>query len=209
MSNTNRGKARNPEDFYPTEHWVTDAALKALPQLAQYSDGIWCEPAAGEGHIVQAVESFGYHPTWHLLDLRPECKKPLQKLNVDRSRLLITTGEMFQFWAYPKAVDVLITNPPYTFAEDFIRRSLLFAKVVIMLLRLNYIGSEEREDLFDMFPPDLYPVHPRPFPDATEYAWFTWGLSEGHHWQRIKGFRPEKERKPKKLSEGQLLFDLH
>jgi len=206
MSNTNRGKARNPEDFYPTPEWSTHSILQAIPELAFKADGIWCEPAAGEGHIVRAVESFGYHPTWHLLDIRPECRKQLQKLDVDRDRLNITVGEMFQFWAYPKHVDVLITNPPFTYAEDFIRRSLQFADIVIMLLRLNYIGTKERASLFGAYPPDMYIQYPRPFPDATEYAWFTWGISKGHQWFRIEGFPPEKRGKRKEQNPDQLLL---
>lgn len=191
MSATNRGAKRNAEDFYPTSHWATHALLENCELLQQSDKGYWCEPAAGNGDIIAAVESFGIKPShWQAVDIRKECQKPLERLNIERSRLTVSTGTIYQMWAPPMVQDVIITNPPYSAAEAFIERAINQSAVVAMLLRLNFIGSVQREALFERYEPDLYPIYPRPFPDATEYAWFVWSAAGGGRFKRIKGRKP-------------------
>lgn len=47
--------------------------------------------------------------------------------------------------------DMVITNPPFSLAIEFIRKALLVVKpggYVVMLLRLNFFGSEDRNRFF-------------------------------------------------------------
>jgi hypothetical protein len=64
---------------------------------------------------------------------------------------------------------------------EFIRRSLeLNTRYVVMLQRLNYIGTETRFPFMKMNPPDIYVLPNRPSfkstgeTDSIEYAWFVW-----------------------------------
>lgn len=76
--------------------------------------------------------------------------------------------------------------PPYSIALEFIEAALSMRKsqgVVAFLLRINFLGSQERADWHRAHPCKLYVLPRRPSftgggTDATEYAWFVWG--EGH-----------------------------
>jgi hypothetical protein len=42
--------------------------------------------------------------------------------------------------------DFIITNPPYTYAQEFVDKSLKIANCVIRLLRLNFLASSKRKE---------------------------------------------------------------
>ena len=77
-------------------------------------------------------------------------------------------------------VDLILTNPPFSLAQEFIEKAIKEADTVIMLLRLNYLGSQKRNIFWNKFPPTaLHVLSKRPSftgsgTDATEYAWFIW-----------------------------------
>ena len=80
--------------------------------------------------------------------------------------------------------DVVITNPPFAIAQDIIEKSLQVCKewwYVVMLLRLNYIGSKDRAWFWKKYPP--YAIYadnkrmsftPDNGTDSIEYAHFVW-----------------------------------
>lgn len=76
--------------------------------------------------------------------------------------------------------DVIITNPPFSLAMPFIQRSLELADHVVMLLRVNFLETEDRWDFMSKNAPDIYVLPQRPSftpdggTDATAYAWFHW-----------------------------------
>ena len=58
--------------------------------------------------------------------------------------------------------DIIITNPPFNLAIDIIKKSLQDVKeggLVIMLLRLNFFGSKQRQAFFQENMPLLTYVH--------------------------------------------------
>jgi hypothetical protein len=76
----------------------------------------------------------------------------------------------------------VVTNPPYSLSEPFIEKCQLFADNVVVLLRVNWLGSAERTSFFYKNMPDVYVLPNRPSfktstkasSDPTEYAWFHW-----------------------------------
>jgi hypothetical protein len=77
--------------------------------------------------------------------------------------------------------DLVITNPPFSIAMDFIRKGLeLDTRYVVILQRLNYLGSGARFSFMSENPPDLYILPNRVSfkasgkADSVEYAWFVW-----------------------------------
>jgi len=84
------------------------------------------------------------------------------------------------------AVDLVVTNPPFSLAQEFLSVSFTHCRgVVAYLLRLNYLGSQKRKDWWQgKTPTHLYVLSERPSfnwdgrgTDATEYAWFVWDFN--------------------------------
>jgi hypothetical protein len=160
LSATNRGSSRNPQDFYETPRWLTEAII---PHLRPYAPQRILEPAAGHGAIVRLLES-----------AFPEAE-------IDTGD--VSTGQDFLVHPYPADYDLIMTNPPYSLALDFIQRALDLRRteqsVVGMLLRVNFAGGQARAPFFRRNKPSIYITPRRPDftgggGDATEYAWFVW-----------------------------------
>jgi hypothetical protein len=92
----------------------------------------------------------------------------------------------------PQRYDLIITNPPFNKAVDFVQHSLLHANIgVAMLCRLSFLEGRTRYTrIFEKTPPS----HVLPFVErvpmvkgrcsaeattATAYAWFFWDLRLG------------------------------
>ena len=152
MSSTARGGKRSPADFYATRAWCVHRLLErvGLP------DGVWYEPCAGDGAIIKAVNSkllqAGRKIQWFATELRPECKEVLEPL------ARVDIGSFFYIQPTSKKADVLITNPSFSIAMEVIEHSLKFAHWVIHLLRLNFLGTEERNAFFKLNMPDVYVI---------------------------------------------------
>ncbi len=77
---------------------------------------------------------------------------------------------------------VIITNPPFSLAREFITKARAVAPqaTLVFLLRLNFLGSEERHGWLSRDMPDIYQLPNRPSfvrgkTDSVEYGWFVWG----------------------------------
>lgn len=174
MSSTKKNsKNRMDNDYYPTPNWCVDRLLEEV----NLPVGNWLEPAAGDGAIIRACNArMGHIPTWTVVELQERFKSDLEAL-VDPSRVHIgsymNTGLNSQF-------EVVITNPPFSKALEFIKKSIdLESKYVCMLLRLNFMGTGERSDFLRKQTPDIYVIPNRPSfngkgTDSIEYAWFIW-----------------------------------
>lgn len=175
MSATNRGRERNVDDAYMTPGW----AVKALLQECRLPGGTWLEPCAGDGAIVRATQAVRDDVVFIANDTRSECYDSLRVLcdpaDVTCRDYLV---EDLLFGRRPR---VIITNPPYSLAMEFIKHSLGYGAVVAMLLRLPFLASQKRAPFFRDNCPDVYVLPKRPSflpdgkTDATDYAWFVWG----------------------------------
>lgn len=128
---------RKPADLYPTPYDCTYSLLPHIVDLLPPAARV-LEPACADGMMVRALEEFGYRVDGY--DLRPD----------------VTGGQGgFDFLAPHGTVydwvgmyDACITNPPFAFAEAFIRRALEEAPVAVMLLKSNYWNTKGRRALF-------------------------------------------------------------
>ena len=177
MSATNRGGTRQPDDFYATPAWCVERLLEKL----QLPGGNWLEPGAGEGNLIKAVRRNDIR--WTALELREECRPRLEALDV-RPEIIITDKFIEnvpedQKPLHGRHFDVAFGNPPFNLAMEFIEESLKYADTVVMLLRLNFIGTQGRCEFMQTHAPDLYILPDRPSfdgkgSDSIEYAWFVW-----------------------------------
>ena len=151
-------KERIESDFYPSPFWT----IKAMFDHIEFNDDDVClEPSAGDGRIVDHFPK-GHTHKWAEIS----CNRDY--LNPDRDY----------------SADVIITNPPYSLALEFIKtaleRDLSETGTCCMLLRVGILGSKERADFWRQFPfSSISVMSPRPSfvhggSDNSEYAWFIW-----------------------------------
>lgn len=174
MSATNRGAVRRESDFYATP-------IESVYSFLDNFDGInptdhILEPSAGNGAILSALRSRGFHNRITAVELREEEKD-----------LYFFADEViycdFLTMETDRRYDVIIGNPPYSLAQEFINKSLSLLRPggkLIFLLRTNFLESEKRFKWWqDKIPSGLYTLHKRPSftgkgTDATSYSWFVW-----------------------------------
>jgi hypothetical protein len=171
MSSTHRGGKRSPADNYATPLWCVHRALEAIA----LPDGVWCDPCAGTGNIIQGTQMVRPEISWKAYELRPECLEPL--VNIDSHPTIV---DFTSTYLRPPEFDVILMNPPYRLAQEFIEKSLQCADHVVALLRLNYLGSNSRNAFMRNDCPDVYVLPNRPSfesngrTDSIEYAWMHW-----------------------------------
>ncbi len=177
MSATNRGAVRKKDDFYETPEEVT------RDFLFNHFEGDFkriLEPCAGTGKMVKVLREKYPDAEIHLVEPFPsgrpfkpgadaifKCK--FEHLKTKLSVMLLD-------------YDLIFTNPPYSQAKEIIEHALTTwpYATVVMLLRLNFLGSQKRHDFWQAYPPnELHVLSCRPSftgrgTDATEYAWFVW-----------------------------------
>lgn len=159
MSATNRGTKRNKNDFYPTPEETINSLLNHI-DFSKVSS--FLEPCKGNGAIYNKVEC----------TIKTYCEI---SENIPKDYLSTQYNKF----------DLIVTNPPFSIAQDFLVKSLKESDCVCYLLRLNYLGSKKRADtLWNKVstPNKLLVLSKRPSftgkgTDATEYAWFCWDKS--------------------------------
>ncbi|SHO54371.1 DNA methyltransferase [Vibrio quintilis] len=161
-------KQRIERDFYPTPVWCVKALLQ---QIEFRPNDVISEPCRGDGRILNELRE-SHKTKWAEISEDIDYLKPNQNM----------------------AADVIITNPPFSLALEFIStaltRDLSYDGTMCFLLRLSMLGSKSRADFWRKFPwTNLLILTPRPSfvhgsSDNSEYAWICWDRGN-----RIK--RPE------------------
>lgn len=162
-------KDRNKTDFYPTPPDVTTALLKFLEERNYLHPWMTIlEPACGTGEMVKAMNAHWYRVDY--FDLYPKDFRggsaPINFLH------RTSTG-----------CDWIITNPPFSAAEAFIRHALDLKKPCAFLLKSQFWHAKRRLQLFRENPP-LYVLPLTWRPDflngsksgspTMEVAWSVW-----------------------------------
>lgn len=165
---------RADKDYYATEPAATEWLCKI-----EHFGGPILEPSCGEGHISRQLQKAGYEVVSRDL--------------ADRG-----FGEVADFLSPENkewAGDI-VTNPPYSFAQEFVEKSLAIipeGRKVAMFLKLTFLEGKRRARLFETTPPiRIWVSHSRlkcamngdfehTVGSATAYAWFIWQKGfQGH-----------------------------
>lgn len=184
MSATNRGAERKPNDFYATP---IDCIENFLSNYGGIKGDI-LEPSAGSGNIIQALRNKNIEGYITALEIRSEEESVLKEIS---DQVVISD---FLNWNTDKKFDVIIGNPPFTYAKEFIEKSLELLNdkgKLIFLLRTSFLESRTRYEFWQKNPPgSLYVLSKRPSfingkTDACSYSWFIWDKSDDNQYIKI------------------------
>ncbi len=133
----NTAYKRTGYDFYPTPPEATFALLEYINLPKQTV--IW-EPACGEKHMVKAMEEKGY---------------TVIGTDIQTGTDFLTTKTIPCDW--------VITNPPFSLSEQFIRRCRETGKPFALLLKSQFWHARKRYELFyEIKPSYVLPLTWRP-----------------------------------------------
>lgn len=132
---------RQADDLYPTPAWVTGVLCDAVRLRGK----VW-EPAAGRGDMANVLRERGYEVLCSdISGDRLGCDGCIEQDFLSMSAQAITPGKFGESFT-------LLTNPPYSHAEQFIRRALELTEpvggMVCMLLRNEFDCGIKRRDLW-------------------------------------------------------------
>lgn len=166
---------REVNDFYATD----PKAVEMLLELEEFNSPIW-EPACGKGHISEVLTNKGYSVF------------SSDVINRGYTETLEIDFLQCQFTTVPLHYGDIITNPPYKFAKEFVEKALEVVQEgskVAMFLKLTFLESKKRRDLFEKYPPRVIYVsssrlqcakngdfekYKNGIGTAIAYAWFIW-----------------------------------
>ena len=165
---------RQDFDFYPTPLAVAQDALTHVPIMINPTCIL--DPGAGTGVWGKAARGLFPQSTITGIDLRPVPKVPAYNFWFHADYLLMDAAPVF---------DLVIGNPPYKYAEQFVRQSMKMLEIqgcLILLLRLNFLESQSRATgLWREHPPLKVVVSSKRVSftgdgktNATAYAYFIW-----------------------------------
>ncbi len=171
-SNHSEGE-REINDYYATE----PKAVELLMKEEKFHPYIW-ECACGEGHISEVLKAHGYSvKSSDLYDRGYEGTETIDFLKVTKEDIKNDVSRD------------IITNPPYKYAKEFVEHALdisMDGAKVAMFLKLTFLESKARQELFEKYPPktiyvfrnrvDCWKngVEPDKPIKAVCYAWYVW-----------------------------------
>ena len=169
-SNHSEGE-REVNDFYATDPNSVEMFLQRIKEDNFELHSNILEPACGQGHISEVLKKYGYNVA--SFDL------------IDRGY-----GEIQDFLTFNYLDDRdILTNPPYKYAEEFVKHSLdLLSEgyYCIMFLKIQFLEGQARRKLFDKYPPKYVYVNSarqtcyingdmsKKMSSASCYCWFIW-----------------------------------
>jgi hypothetical protein len=166
-------------DHYETPAWCVDAILRARPDVLAEADIL--DPCAGRGAILRRLAAAGKHARGIELDTSRWHACVDDGIACEAGDALGATS-----WGSP---EIVIMNPPFALAEEFVRRALAEARFgVLALLRLAFLEGLSRSSLHRDHASDVYVLPRRPSfvggrTDASAYAWFHWHPAARRRWQ--------------------------
>lgn len=202
MSSTNRNKTkkRNKYDYYVTPDWVIEELLSEISEEKERDLIFGISPESSnllsQLEILDPCAGGSLHHGMSYADfLESKGAKTIDTIDIrDDSRASIKGN--FLEMNLNKKYDLVITNPPYLSAQQFVEKSLEVTKpggLVIMLLRLNFLGSRKRLSFWKKNMPLYTFAHSRRVcftgdnkTDSTEYAHFIWQKGNNPEFTQLK-----------------------
>lgn len=233
MSSTKRkSDAEQAKDrgYHPTPQWVVHRLLDELDLTTRH--GRWLEPCAGNGELINGVTSWfdsrpaRAHNVWTAVEIEQRAEDPSRLAKaVGRGSLGAESPSVVHadFLHWKGGIDLgsqgphvppymlCIMNPPFHLAVEMLIAASRWSREIVLLQRLNWLGTVPRNGLLRRNMPDVYVVPDRVSFDGTgstdsvEQAWFHWpDVREVRRAGRIQVLDTTDQRERKKAQQRQL-----
>lgn len=182
MSRTRKGNRKSGADNYPTPAWAVERFLEKWPDLEKVGTR-WIEPCAGDGGMIRVVDAHREGIEWTACEIR-DTTPALRGAGVRPGQIYIENfveKKRFKDGEF----DVAFLNPPFWLTMDFVIECMRIADTVVCMQRMNFLGSDLRNEWMIQNTPDLYVIPNRVSfsgngkADSIENAWNVWGP---HDW---------------------------
>ncbi|WP_288987081.1 class I SAM-dependent methyltransferase [uncultured Pseudoalteromonas sp.] len=186
MSSLNRGTVRNADDYYITPHWLIEDFLAAFAE----NNMLVCSPDESPRVLDPSAGGCEKYEMSYPTVLKKHGFNVESWDKRGNSRANVINCDFLEVEWLDSHYDMIITNPPFNLALEFAEHALKLVKeggLVIMLQRLNWLGSQKRKAMWQKLPlaavyvhskrPGFDPEKPSKT-DSTEYAHFV--FCKGH-----------------------------
>lgn len=198
---------RKPADLYPTPVDGTESVIPALQVIAEYAKlsrplgrggdqtkgaRVW-EPACGDGRMARVLEYHGFDVL--ATDIRETPGHGIGGID------FLKDAPRVMGWSPEDDIDLIVSNPPFSLAEQFIRKALSITPNVAMLLKMQYWNAASRLPFFaEHRPAFVLPLtwrlafleKERGKSPLMDCAWVIWS---GHADPEVCVFEPLKRRR--------------
>lgn len=195
MSSTNRSEARESHvaDYYVTPIWQIENFLKAFDEDYEefsLSNIIVLDPCSGGDD-----ENLMSYPK-AITNFYSSLENNIKTIDIREDSLAETKVDYLTYDLGYKP-NIIITNPPFNQAIPVIKKALedvMDGGLVIMLLRLNFFGSNKRFPFFSEFMPESCYVHHKRIgfipnkntTDSIEYMHAVWRKGNNPSYTKLK-----------------------
>ncbi len=180
---TSTTRERIKGEYYATPYESTEA----LFNVESFDGNLFLEPCIGGGHIVKVVKK--YYPNSKIYGC------DIIDRGYNNTKICDFLKEDFK-----QKFDNVITNPPYSLAQEFLKKTMTVVKEngkIAMFLKIQFLEGVRRKELFEIYPPKtVYVFSKRQAPwrngspvdekgkkwaSTMCFAWFVW----------VKGYKGE------------------
>lgn len=141
LAGGNPENERVENDYYATNPKAVEMLLKEY----EFNGNKMLEPCVGAGHIADAVKSFRGYEDVEITGV--------DLINRDYPNTIVTD---FLEWDNGEKYDFIISNPPYSLAQEFIEHGLDLLVPngqMAMFLKIQFLEGQKRKFFFEDNPP--------------------------------------------------------
>ena len=136
--NPENGRVEN--DYYATNPKAVEMLLMKYP----FHAATILEPCVGGGHIANAINNFFTN------------KRVITGLDLVDRGYPNTIVQNFLTWETDRKFEGIITNPPFSLAQEFIKKGMELLTddgQMAMFLKIQFLEGAKRKEFFEKYPP--------------------------------------------------------